>query len=1575
MVLLGWALWVAQGAVGQEPMHAGCNDRAPNGCAVGTAKEAAFPVHPPSLFTPASDAVQAGIVEPQSRRQPVQIDFVRLSQAREALVEGRSAELTVNLPDLPLPVILTTASDTRRGYALSGRVANDPLSAVNIVVNGSSVAGNIRRGAELHTIRTAGAGYYVQRRDDLAALRCEAGQLSAIDREAAHAPRLQNPAAPNVVQNDSAEDDGSEIDVLVVYTPNGRRSAGGHQGIRTLMELLVQETNQAYRDSDVRQRIRLVAATEVDYELDSVSGLPEALRDLTGKADGHMDEVHHIRDLYAADLVLLYKTGGGGLAWHIADAPAATAESRGFSVSNWHVFAHELGHNMGLMHERADDPRNLPHPYSHGYTFRHRGVQYQTIMATGGELLRFSNPRQLFPNDLGVPLGRLGETPTSSPNGPADAARSLNETALSVANFRSSETRCHYGLPSLADIPAGGGSFVISVAAAHNCSWDARSLSRELSIADGLGGTGDGEVAFTVEQNLGWPRELALRVAGEVYSFHQEGSRQSVSVCDRSRSVRAAISTALGNQPCSVTADKDLAQIGSLTVVGEVSRGDFDGLTGLGSLALYVPLLNQGTFADAGLDDLHQLSLIAWRDSTLHIRRGSFEGLDSLQELQLTRTSWEDGVFQDLASLTKLNLFEYPRKTLVGGFLGLSSLAQLYSHRGMFETVEARTFQGLSSLRLIAFFDGHLSQLPSGSFGNLPELTEIAIQRNRLTAIRKDQFQGSSKLSVIDLSGNPMRTIESGAFTDIPLRSLFLSDADLTSLDLSLFSELLNCRLDLSGNRITTLDERVFSGARLSHLDLSNNDISDIRFLSTLGFAREIDLSGNRISDVGPLRDIANLDSLDISGNRVVDVSPLADLANQLTYLDLSHNEIADISPLLVPDGPIGQDSSLYLHGNRLQGAAFAGHVAVLRSRGVGVFDVRVWSMDSSALEGEQFEFAVHLSSEVGDPISVDWQLVFALHDPFRPATLAGALLTATTSDFGGTSFYCRGAFCYSPDGLTAGELAIGAMRRTAYVTVSSFLEQFSEEEEHETFAFVLLERDSLPAGVALDAAPPLTLRGLLGSARQSVAVGLLVDPAGPSYHVPLFLARVDAWGRQSVLRLVHPVDGSPAHVEVFDGLGRKHGATTLSTREALSSPDPSRRAVAQFNSDDLENGNYDAGLSRGVGPGSSDWRLKVWANDVKVRAYMRHADGFLTSMHDVAPQQAVGTYAVPIFNPASQMDRRSILRLVNPGTEASEVRIVGTDDAGERPGEAVGLSIEPGGVRELSAEELEAGAGDLRGALGNGQGKWRLDVSSDEPILVANLLESPTGHLTNLSTVPDNKEEGATGATTHHVPLFLSAADEWGRRSFVRVVNNDEDAAVVRIRPFDDTIRDYGTVTLTVAPGAAAYFNSHHLEVGGRGLSSGVGAGEGDWRLELEVLEDIDVLAYVRHADGFLTSMHDVVQASADAYTVPIFNPANDDQKSLLRLVNPRADDAEVSIRGIDDRGVTRGSVRLMVPAGRSRTISAEELEAGGDSLEGALGNDQGKWRLVVRADVQIQVMSLLEGPAGHLTNLSTTP
>ena len=1597
IALFGWTLWAAQSVAVPEPTHGVCGDGVSNGCPAGTVKNAPFAARPPPLFSPASTATPVALVAPSthppvpghSPRQAVRIDFAHLRQAREALAEGRETQLTVNLPDLPLPVVWTATSDTARGYALSGRVANDPLSSVNVVVNGRTVAGNVRRAGELHTIRTAGAGHYVQTLDGLTGTLCEVGRFGEPARETAQAPPLQSPAVANVAQDEGGEDDGSVIDVLVVYTPDGRRSAGGHESIRTLIEMLVQETNQAYGDSDVRQRIRLVAATEVDYEM---GGIPEALKHLREKRDGHLDEVHQIRDLYAADLVLLWTPSGGGLASLIHNPWGADAERFGFSVSPSPAFAHELGHNMGLRHERFNDNGNTPYPYSHGYALNRGGASYRTIMHSDFNLMRFSNPRHLHPDSSGHPLGVTGDTPTSSWDGPADAVRSLDNTAAAVANFRFSGEGCQYGLPSPSDMTAEGGSFTISVATAADCRWEVKTLDPGLSITEGSAGEGNGQVVVAVERNPGWAREVGLRVAGEVYSFRQEGVRPFVSVCDRSSGVRNGIWRALDGQLCADTTAGDLARIGSLHVSGSVAPGDFAGLTGLGSLSLLADpsttRLDLAVFAGAGLDNLRDLRISTYQERSLRLSQGVFEGLDALERLQLQRVLWEAGLFEDTPSLRELVLNPYPSMSFPNGaFRGLDNLEILTSNWGRAETV---TFQGLSSLRALSFVGGHLTHLPADAFDGLTELTHVFLAENRLTTLHRNQFQGAPQLWWIDLRGNSIKTVGEGAFAGVPLGHLNLSHSNLTSLSADAFDELGRCTLNFSGNRLTTLDPRLFEGLELLRLDLSQNRISDIRPLAGVSFAQEIDLSGNAIVDVSPLDGIKGLSSLDLAGNRIVDVSPLAELSGQLTYLDLADNRIVDVSPLaalsgqlahldisnnvvfdispLVRDGLLGQESSLFLHTNQLEGPALAGHVATLQSRGVRVFHIHVQPLDSSAMEGEDFEFVVRLSSAVSDPVSLDWRVLAATHlsEHITDVDLSNFRLTAKESDFSADWEHC-GLVCSLR---LAGEFVIGARQSEATVSVPGASEDKAAE-RHETFGFGLLSNGSeYPDGVALP--------GPWGTARQSVAVGLIVDPAGPFHHVPLFLGRGNASGRQSVLRLVSPMDGSPAHVEVFDSLGRRHGATTLSTREAPSRqrPDPSRSAVAQFNSEDLEDGTRDTGLSKGVGAGDRDWRLRVWANDAQALTYVRHADGFLTSMHDVVPQGADGTYTygVPTFNPASNTRQRSVLRLVNPGAEASGARIVGTDDAGA-PGGTVSLAIEAGGARELSAADLESGLGDLRGALGDGQGKWRLNVASDQPLLVTSLLESPIGRVTNLSTVPDNKEQGPEEATTHHVPLFLSAADQMGRHSFVRVVNKDEATATVRIRPVDDTVRDYGTVTLMIAAGEATHFNSHHLEVGGAGLSGGVGAGEGDWRLELETMADIDVLSYVRHADGFLTSMHDMVRASPEGHVVPILNPAGDDHKGLLRLVNPRAEDAAVTIRGIDDGGVTRGSVRLVVPAGRSRTVSAEQMEAGHDALDGALGDGQGKWRLVVRSDVQIQVMGLLEGPAGHLTNLSTAP
>ena len=227
-------------------------------------------------------------------------------------------------------------------------------------------------------------------------------------------------------------------------------------------------------------------------------------------------------------------------------------------------------------------------------------------------------------------------------------------------------------------------------------------------------------------------------------------------------------------------------------------------------------------------------------------------------------------------------------------------------------------------------------------------------------------------------------------------------------------------------------------------------------------------------------------------------------------------------------------------------------------------------------------------------------------------------------------------------------------------------------------------------------------------------------------------------------------------------------------------------------------------------------------------------------------------------------------------------------------------------------------------------------------------------------------------------LPLVMSASNP-NQQGFVRIINHSDGAGAVEIRAIDDSGRRFGPISLDMEAKASVHFNSGDLESGNvdKGLSGGFGNGDGDWRLKLSTTLDIEPLAYIRTEDGFVTSMHDLVAEGASMrYHVPLFNPgSNRSQISRLRLVNPTDAETHVVIDGLDGRGERPGDeVRLTLPAGGARTLSAQELESGGSELSDGLGDGAGKWHLFVSADRPIQVMSLLRSPTGHLTNLSTS-
>ena len=195
----------------------------------------------------------------------------------------------------------------------------------------------------------------------------------------------------------------------------------------------------------------------------------------------------------------------------------------------------------------------------------------------------------------------------------------------------------------------------------------------------------------------------------------------------------------------------------------------------------------------------------------------------------------------------------------------------------------------------------------------------------------------------------------------------------------------------------------------------------------------------------------------------------------------------------------------------------------------------------------------------------------------------------------------------------------------------------------------------------------------------------------------------------QGFVRVVNASDrAGTVRVRAFDDAGEEYDPLTL----AIGAGE-----VVHFNSNDLESGNTAKGLTGGTGPGEGNWRLAFETGlDVQVLGYVRTPGGFVTSMHDTVAGSG-GVYEVAFFNPGSNTSQVSVLRLANRSAFTATVTIRGLDDAGEAGEGEVRLTIPAGAARMLRAPALESGGEGFDGALGDGRGKWRLRVASDQPL------------------------------------------------------------------------------------------------------------------------------------------------------------------------------------------------------------------------------------------------------------------
>ncbi len=387
--------------------------------------------------------------------------FVRANpEVLRALRPGDSLTLSLMVGAQYEWVVDSVTAGPRGSTVWSGHLKGFPLGQALFLADGrGQVLANINTGKQVFQVRSLGSGIHIIEQIDQSAYPPELPPLEApVSSGGAAAPG--GGFAP--------ADDGSQIDVLVVYTPAARSAEGGTAQIEALIALAVAEANQAYQNSGVTPRLNLVYTAEVAYtESGSFSTDLDRLKNTT---DGFMDNVHTLRDTYKADVVslIINDTQYCGLGYFMNTAGAGFAPWA-FSVvartcaTGYYSFAHELGHNMGLQHDWYVDDGVYEYTYSHGYLNVSGG--WRTIMSYNSEcsdsstyctrLQYFSNPGVLYG---GAPMGVSAGTSTSCVAGDlghpacdAENFRVLNNNAYTVANFRVANTATP--TPTLTPVP------------------------------------------------------------------------------------------------------------------------------------------------------------------------------------------------------------------------------------------------------------------------------------------------------------------------------------------------------------------------------------------------------------------------------------------------------------------------------------------------------------------------------------------------------------------------------------------------------------------------------------------------------------------------------------------------------------------------------------------------------------------------------------------------------------------------------------------------------------------------------------------------------------------------------------------------------------------------------------------------------------------------------------------------------------------------------------------------------------------------------------------------------------------
>ena len=401
------------------------------------------------LFIPVSpDALSAQPLQDRPDREVVRSRFVRVNLDRLAEIESIDLNFFDDVTITAIREKVEKRSVNR--YTWFGEVLGKEFSDVILTIENGILVGGVRIDGKLYRVEPLEDGLHIVRQLDPSAFprpRDNSSDVRVPDRDFGTTPLR------DLQESAFHPDDPSTIDIMVVYTDDAASSSIGAQ-----IQYAIDVTNATYEKSFIAQRLRLVHTAQVNYA--ETGNADATLLDFTL----NMPEVQAWRDKYRADIVSLWVEGtmdcrdwdllclfGGtaGIGWLWG---AHNVVMRNYASDDF-VLAHESGHNMGAGHD-IHTPEHAGHfPYSHGYVWtgwtgflwycRPTVMAYSDYCYNNGYWLtterigRWSNPDIDWRvcEAAGWPCTnwtRIGDPDV------ADNARTLNETAYEVANFRRS---------------------------------------------------------------------------------------------------------------------------------------------------------------------------------------------------------------------------------------------------------------------------------------------------------------------------------------------------------------------------------------------------------------------------------------------------------------------------------------------------------------------------------------------------------------------------------------------------------------------------------------------------------------------------------------------------------------------------------------------------------------------------------------------------------------------------------------------------------------------------------------------------------------------------------------------------------------------------------------------------------------------------------------------------------------------------------------------------------------------------------------------------------------------------------